>query len=134
MVGKVWRSDCQGRVSPAGIIQQQVGAFLQNQCSGQKWHFSGTCVPYGWMRWDPECPEPRCSSESMPQTPENGYSYVTGKIVFTWQTRIIPTNPSGDYGSTTDFSVGSRVRQFCNENHEFVKVSIPGDQIKLQLT
>ena len=95
--------------------------------------FSGTCVPYGRMRWDPECPEPRCSSESRPQTPENAYSYVTGKRVFTRHTMIIPTNPSGDYGSTTDTAVGSKVRQFCNENYEFVKVSIPGKHQMLNI-
>ena len=83
------------------------------------------------MRWDPECPEPRCSSESVPQTPENAYSYVSGKGIFTI---IVPTNPSGDSGSTRDHAVGSKLRQFCYENHEFVKVSIPGDQINLPWT
>ena len=156
MADKVLRTDCQGRVSPAGIIQQQVGAFLRNQWSCQKCNFwdnsttsrnfpskpvllskitfSGTCVPYGRMRWDPECPEPRCSSESRPQTPENAYSYVTGKTIFTRHTMIIPTNALGDYGSTTDTEVGSKVHQFCNENYEFVKVSIPGKHMNLPWT
>ena len=86
------------------------------------------------MRWDPECPEPRCSSESRPQTPENAYSYVTGKTIFTRHTMIIPTNALGDYGSTTDTEVGSKVHQFCNENYEFVKVSIPGKHMNLPWT
>ena len=49
-------------------------------------------------------------------------------------TIIIQTNPTGDYGSTTDVAVGSKVHQLCNENYEFVKVSIPGDQINLPWT
>ena len=43
---------------------------------------------YGSMTWEP-CPEPRCSSESMPENPENAYSYVSGKRGFTQSAQLI---------------------------------------------
>ena len=75
------------------------------------------------MEWS-WCPEPRCLTELMPETPENAFSSISGKS-FRKQT-IIPFNTDTmAFDSIGDY-VGGKVHHFCNEDHEFVKVSVPG--------